>query len=98
MAGHSKDERPGSAGKDGGHKDDEVARQARRDLERLGEEGGLFTSPRLKARAKSVRGHFAAADVDEDDRVEVWGTRIGRGLALIAFFVLAIWLFNWFNR
>ncbi len=71
---------------------DERAREARRDLERLKDEGGLFATPRMKSGARSVSGHFAAADADQDDRIEVWGARIGRGLGAVAFLLLAVWL------
>lgn len=77
---------------------DEQSRAARRELERLNEEGGLFSTPGLKARARSLRGHFTAEDAERDDPVEVWGTRIGRGLAAVALVVLAIWLFGFLGR
>ncbi|MBO6506938.1 MAG: hypothetical protein JJ866_09875 [Roseibium sp.] len=47
------------------------------------------TFVRMADRAKS---HMSAADKDEDDRIEVWGTRIGRGLGLIFFVGLVIYL------
>lgn len=77
---------------------DEQSRAARRELERLNEEGGLFAAPRLKARTRSLRGHFAAEDADQDDPMELWGTRIGRGLAAVAFVFLAIWLIGYLGR
>lgn len=74
-------------------KDDDRAAKARRELEKLSQEGGLSGVPRLKDRAGSVRDHFAAADADQSDRIEVVGTRIARGLALVAFIALAAWLY-----
>ena len=80
-------------------KDDrDRSEQARRDLERLSEEGGLLNTPKLKAKTDSVRDHLAAADTDQDDRIEVWGTRIGRWLSVVVFVLLALWLFNFFTR
>lgn len=73
-------------------KDEETVRQAKRALERLGEEGGLSATPALKSTTNSVRDHFAARDADKTDKVEVWGTRIARGLALAAFAGLVWWL------
>ncbi|MDF1608259.1 hypothetical protein PZ897_08735 [Hoeflea sp. YIM 152468] len=73
-------------------KDDETVRQAKRTLDRLGEEGGLSASPVMKSAATSVRDHFAARDADRTDTIEVWGTRIARGLALIAFAGLVVWM------
>lgn len=73
-------------------KDDETVRQAKRTLDRIGEEGGLSSTPMMKSAATGVRDHFAAKDADTSDRVEVWGTRIARGLALVAFIGLVFWL------
>lgn len=73
-------------------KDEETVREAKRTLDRLGEEGGLSATPVMKSAAGSVRDHFAARDADETDRIEVLGTRIARGLAVVAFIGLIIWL------
>lgn len=73
-------------------KDDETVRQAKRALDRLGEQGGLSATPVMKSAATSVRDHFAARDADKTDKLEVWGTRIARGLALVAFMGLVVWL------
>ena len=73
-------------------KDDETVRQAKRTLDRLGEEGGLSATPVMKSAANSVRDHFAAEDADKSDNIEVWGTRIARGLALFAFAGLVFWI------
>ncbi|MCY0092793.1 hypothetical protein [Hoeflea ulvae] len=66
-------------------KDDEIVRKAKRDLDRLGRDGGLSATPVLKSAAGGLRDHFAAEDADKSDRIELWGTRIARGLALAAF-------------
>lgn len=73
--------------------DDDRVRAAKRDLERLAGEGGLSASPALKSKLNSVKGHFTAVDADQADGAELWGTRIARGLAVIAFIVLALWLY-----
>lgn len=73
-------------------KDDETVREAKRRLDQLGAEGGLSATPVMKSAANSVRDHFAAKDADKTDKVEVWGTRIARGLALLALFGLVFWL------
>lgn len=73
-------------------KDDETVRQAKRSLDRLGEEGGLSATPVMKSTAASMRDHFTARDADRTDKLEVWGTRIARGLALVAFAGLVVWL------
>ncbi|MCE1235489.1 MAG: hypothetical protein LWW93_03940 [Hyphomicrobiales bacterium] len=51
-----------------------------RDGEVVGAPGVART---LEAGAARLRGHFGAEDADPDDAAEVWGRRIGRGLALI---------------
>ena len=72
--------------------------QAKRDLKRLSEEGGLLNTPKMKPRSKTVKGHFLADDVDPSDRIEVWGSRIGRILSLIAVIVLLLWLVNFLTN
>jgi hypothetical protein len=71
---------------------DRREREARRDLERLGDEGGFLNSPAMRSKAKSFRDHFAARDVDQTDPIEVSATRTGRILSLVAFIGLALWL------
>lgn len=73
--------------------DDKDRRQARRDLDRLGSEGGIFGSPTLQSKVNNVRDHFAAKDADQNDHIEVAATRTGRILALLAFIALVLWLF-----
>lgn len=74
------------------------SQEALRDLERVNKEGGLVNTPQLKGRSKSVKGHFMAEDVDPSDRIEVWGSRIGRILSLIAVFLLILWLVNFLQN
>ncbi|SOE16931.1 hypothetical protein SAMN05877838_1817 [Hoeflea halophila] len=73
-------------------KDDDRVREAKRTLDRISEEGGLSASPVMKSAANSIRDHFTAKDADRNDRVEVWGTRIARGLAVVAFAGLVLWM------
>ncbi|MEM6462191.1 MAG: hypothetical protein AAF724_09775 [Pseudomonadota bacterium] len=72
--------------------------KAKRDIKRVNEEGGLVNTPQLKGKSKSVKGHFMAEDVDPSDRIEVWGSRIGRILSLIAVFLLILWLVNYLQN
>lgn len=55
-------------------------READRVLDRVAGETDGF--------AGRVGRHFSAADKDGEDAAEVWGTRIGRGLALVFALVL----------
>jgi len=78
--------------------DDEQRRaEARRILEDVANEGDIGSSFAARS-ADKARKHFAADDADQTDRMEVWGTRIGRGLALIAAIVLIVWLFSYLTR
>ena len=73
---------------------DDQSKEALRDLERVNKEGGLLNTPRLKGKSTSVKGHFLADDADQSDPIEVWGSRIGRILSLIAVILLLFWLVN----
>jgi hypothetical protein len=42
-----------------------------------------------------ARGHLAADDADHNDWIEVWGTRIGRSLAIIVIFAFLLWVVNY---
>ena len=60
----------------------EEAREALRAVSR--EPASIFSSALSRA-----SDHLAAKDADPQDGVELWGRRIGRGLSVIAFIVLA---------
>lgn len=78
--------------------EDETVRAARRELEKLSAEGGLSSTPMLKSQAESIKGHFQARDVDQADPAELWGTRIARGLALLAVVGLLAYLYMQYVR
>lgn len=65
------------------------AREAEAILRRVRQE----TDPQIGAASGRImthaREHFAAADADQGDALEVLGTRIGRLLALAVFLILA---------
>lgn len=68
--------------------DDERARESARILERVRrEQENVLTSSMARA-----GDHFAGKDADPDDKIEVWGRRIGRSLSLVAVIVLAFML------
>ncbi len=73
--------------------------ESRRILERAcrseAESGGHSVIDRAARRA---RDHVTAADVDRDDWVEYWGTRIGRLLGLILLVGLIVWLVLYLAR
>jgi hypothetical protein len=66
--------------------------QAIKDLENAAAGSEVFGSSSFVKQAERAQAHFSGADADPDDAVEVWGRRIGRGLSLIAFFALLIYL------
>ncbi len=62
--------------------DDKRADESRRILDRLQKESDPTGS--LAGRtARKVRNHLSAVDADQNDDIELWGTRIGRVLGLI---------------
>ena len=78
------------------HEREEASRrEALRTLDQLRESDDLGTSALSRA-ARRASDHFAAKDAAtdaENDPIELWGRRIGRGLSLIAFVALAIYLY-----
>lgn len=72
---------------------DEEAERALRDLNRVSAEADTIGTSSAARMATKVSDRFKATDADQDDAIEMWGTRIGRGLGLIAFIGLAIYLF-----
>ncbi|SKA35554.1 hypothetical protein [Consotaella salsifontis] len=70
-------------------RDEERRREARAILERVARETSPQVGAGIEGTFSGVRRHFSAADADPGDRIEVMGTRIGRGLGLVAFVILA---------
>lgn len=76
-------------------RDRDRERESRRILDRMARESDPSGS--LAARtARRVRDHVEASDADQDDRIELWGTRIGRVLGLVLLVVLSAWLISFF--
>lgn len=65
--------------------------ESRRILDRIQQEnnvsGGL-----IGRGTERMRRHLAADDTDQSDPIEVMGTRIGRGLALVVTIAIVGWL------
>ena len=51
-----------------------------------------FARPRRRAGA---RGHLAADDADQNDWIEVWGTRIGRAIGIVVIVAFLVWVLNY---
>jgi hypothetical protein len=68
-------------------------RQARTESQRILDRTSAESEPTMFGRA---RNHMAGGDANENDRVEVWGTRIGRWLGVALLIYLIWWLFDYF--
>jgi len=72
-----------------GSRDSDHSAESRRILARVAREahsGGL-----LGHAMGRTRDHLKAADADQADWAEVWGTRIGRTIGAVALCVLLFW-------
>lgn len=65
---------------------------ALRSLDRIGAESETIVGSTFVRMADRAKGHMSAADKNEDDQIEVWGTRIGRGAGLVFAIGLVIYL------
>ena len=83
-----------ASGKDqhDGRPSDPGEREAQRILKRVSMEAAPGGSSLVGRAARGVRDHVAAADIDPGDRIEHWGTRIGRVLGLLIVAALTVWL------
>ena len=73
-------------------RDEAQRREALRTLETLNERD-TFVNSAMARSAKRASDHFAARDAAGEDRIELLGRRIGRGLSLAGFVALAIYLY-----
>ncbi len=67
-------------------------REARRILDRIARETEPGSASPAARATRAARDHLAAADVEPDDRIEYWGTRIGRVLGLLLALGMMVWL------
>ncbi len=74
--------------------------ESRRILDRVARDssGGLVGASVMARAVERSRNHLAAGDADQDDRIELWGTRIGRLLGLAFVIGLAVWLILYLSR
>ncbi|MFN4009813.1 MAG: hypothetical protein ACK4K8_07650 [Pannonibacter sp.] len=68
------------------------AEDARKAIDRVNAESETILGSSTRRMATRARDHLGGADKDQRDRVEVWGTRIGRSLGLIVAAGLLIYL------
>ncbi len=69
---------------------EKIAAEARKDLQRIGDQSEVIGTSSFVRTANRARDHFAGADAPEDDAIEVWGRRVGRGLAVV-FVIVLVW-------
>lgn len=74
--------------------------ESRRILERVAHDsrGGLAGASVMARVVERSKSHLAAGDADQDDQIELWGTRIGRVLGLAFVIGLAVWLIVHLSR
>ena len=78
-------------------RDEAQRREALAALRELNERES-FASSALARSARRAGDHFAAKDAAGEDRIELWGRRIGRGLSLAGVIALAIYLYLTYVR
>lgn len=72
--------------------DEERRREARSALARAARESETVGGGALGETAARLADHFGAGDAAPDDRIDLWGKRIGRALALVAALLLVVHL------
>ena len=71
---------------------EKTAAEAKKTLERLGDESEVIGTSAFVRSANRARRHFAGADAPAGDAVELWGRRLGRALAALFAIFLVWWL------
>jgi hypothetical protein len=78
--------------------DSERHAESRKILDRVAREAGSDAPTFLGGAARRTREHMAARDADQEDRIELWGTRVGRTLGLVITLGLFVWLILYLLR
>lgn len=65
--------------------------ESRRILDRVSRESDI-AGGFVAQQTDRLRDHLSASDADQNDAIEVWGTRIGRTIALAAMAGCVVWL------
>lgn len=77
---------------------DKKQREAEQALRRVSNEGESLGTSSFARVANNAKDHLGAAEIDENDPIELWGTRIGRIAGAIFAIILVLWLINHFTR
>ncbi|WP_421980197.1 hypothetical protein [Roseibium sp.] len=75
------------------HPKEEQREEALKALDRVQAESETIVGSTFVRMADRAKDHLNAADKDENDQIEVWGTRIGRVAGVIFAIGLVIYLF-----
>jgi len=79
------------------HERDEAQRREALAALRTLSENDTFATSTLARTAQRATDHFSAKDAGED-RIELWGRRIGRGLSLVGLVAFAVYLYLTYFR
>lgn len=79
-------------------KDEDRKAESERILKNVHRDSDVVGASALARSIEKAGDHFSAKDTDQKDFAELWGTRIARAASLVAFVVLAIWLFSFLTR
>lgn len=74
------------------HPKEKQRKEALQTLDRVGAESETVAGSTFVRMADRASAHLSAADKEEEDRIEIWGTRIGRGLGVLFAIGLVIYL------
>ncbi len=73
-------------------RDDQAEAESRRILDRVAKESSSDTASFVGRGVDRLKGHLTADDVDQTDDVEVWASRVGRGLGFLITLAILGWL------
>ena len=72
--------------------DDDRHAESRRILDRVTREAHSGSFGLFGRGVEKARRHVVASDADQDDWVELWGTRIGRSIGLLVLAAFLVWV------
>jgi hypothetical protein len=75
-----------------GISDEDRQAESRRILDRVSREAHSAAFGLFGRGVEKARRHVAAADADQNDRIELWGTRIGRSIGLLVLATFLVWI------
>lgn len=73
-------------------RDEQAKIESRRILDRVAKESASDNPSFVGRGVDRLKGHLNANDVDQDDQIEVWGSRIGRAIGFLITLAIIGWL------